>query len=78
MRQSGIETPSLDVCLLMDCTSSMQVWIDRAKETLIEIVDKVVKECQEDGDLTVRISFVGYRDINDKDRFSVLPFTADV
>ena len=62
----------------MDCTGSMQKWIDRAKETLIEIVDKVVKECEEDVDLTVRISFVGYRDIGDTDIFEILPFTNDI
>jgi len=35
LRQSGIEEPTLEISLLMDCTSSMQSWIDRAKETLI-------------------------------------------
>jgi len=78
LRVSGIEEPTLEVSLLMDCTSSMQSWIDRAKETLIQIIDKVVKDCEEDGQLKVRISFVGYRDIKDKNRFTILPFTDDI
>jgi hypothetical protein len=62
----------------MDCTASMQNWIDRAKETLIEIIDKVVKECEEDDNLSVRMTFVGYRDINDHNIFEILPFTDDI
>lgn len=31
----------LDLCLLMDCTSSMQEWIERSKETLHEIINNV-------------------------------------
>jgi len=78
LRESGIEEPTLEISLLMDCTSSMQSWINRAKETLIQIVEKVVKDCEEDGKLSVRISFIGYRDIKDKNRFSILPFTDDI
>jgi len=70
--------PTLEVALLMDCTSSMSSWIDKAKATLNEIIDKVIEECKEEGNLKVRVSFVGYRDVKDRARFAVMPFTDDV
>jgi len=39
------ENPTLEVGLLLDCTCSMASWIKNAKETLIEIINKVVEEC---------------------------------
>ena len=50
----------LELGLLLDCTSSMSLWIDRAKKTLIEIVKNVVDSCE--GKLKVRVCFIGYRD----------------
>jgi len=58
--------PTLELALLMDCTSSMSSWIAKAKETLNEIIDKVVEECKQEGNLKVRVCFVGYRDIKDQ------------
>lgn len=62
----------------MDCTSSMSSWLQKAKDTLIEIIDNVIKECEDEGDLKVRVCFVGYRDIKDSQRFTVLEFTDDL
>jgi len=58
----------------------MKPWIDRAKQTLSEVIDTVVKDCQEDGEnpLKVRVTFIGYRDHKDDERFSILPFTEDI
>lgn len=59
----------------------MKPWIDRAKETLTEVIDNVVKECQEedpDNQLKVRVCFIGYRDHKDDERFSVCPFTEEI
>ena len=36
---------TLELGLLLDCTSSMKRWIDRAKETLEEIISSVQAEC---------------------------------
>ena len=58
----------LDLGLLLDITSSMWSWIDRAKETLKTIIDDVKSSC--DG-LQVRVCFVGYRDHCDSVRFDV-------
>lgn len=59
----------------MDCTSSMQVWIERSKDTLKEIINNVK---QSNPELEVRVSFVGYRDIKDDVRFCVQDFTDDI
>ena len=70
---SGPKT--LDLCLLLDCTSSMYSWIQRSQETLCQIIDHVKSENK---GLTVRVGFVAYRDINDRPRFDVTDFTEDV
>lgn len=66
---------SLDMCLLLDCTSSMASWIERSKETLKNIIANVKEDYK---GLKVRVAFVGYRDVGDKPRFEVLPFTQDL
>ena len=68
LRKTGsniVTDPSLELGLLLDCTSSMGSWISRAKKTIHDIIDKSIKECEEDGSLKCRVSFVGYRDIKD-------------
>jgi hypothetical protein len=66
----------LEIGLLLDCTSSMQTWIERAKTTLQQIVQNVVDSA--DGNLQVRVCFVGYRDHCDADRFTIHEFTEDI
>lgn len=56
----------------------MGSWIAKAKETINEIIDKVVEECKEDGQLKCRVSFVGYRDIKDNRRFEVMAFNENI
>ena len=62
----------LEVGLLCDCTGSMAEWIERAKQTLNQIIENTIKSC--DGKLRVRVCFVGYRDVEDTDRFSIIGF----
>jgi len=81
LRVTGVDNeanPTLEIALLMDCTSSMSNWIRKAKETLITIIDKIIQECKEEGNLAVRVSFVGYRDIKDTHRFRVMEFTDNI
>ena len=59
----------------MDCTNSMQVWIERSKDTLKDIINNVKASNPE---LDVRVGFVGYRDIKDDERFCVHGFTNDI
>jgi hypothetical protein len=65
----------LELGLLCDCTSSMCSWIDRAKQTLLEIITNVASSCE---GLEVRVSFVGYRDHCDSQRFSIQPFSDNI
>jgi len=53
----------------------MGAWIQRSKDTLRTIIDSVKKS--HDG-LTVRVSFVGYRDFEHKQRFSIMDFSEDL
>ena len=81
LRQTGVdpeENPTLEIALLMDATGSMQSWLDKAKQTLNSIIDKIIEECKEEGNLKVRVCFIGYRDIKEKERFRVKPFTDDI
>jgi len=62
----------------------MSSWINKAKETLNEVIDQVVKETQEEGNLKVRVSFIGYRDLEPRnpnpkyERFEKKDFTDDI
>ena len=58
----------LELCLLLDCTGSMGSWIQRSKDTLKQIIQQVKKENES---LTVRVCFIGYRDVQDKPRFEI-------
>ena len=76
---ADIETePILELGLLLDCTSSMGVWIETAKKTIDEMINRVVKECEKDGSLKCRVSFIGYRVINDERRFELMPFNDQI
>jgi hypothetical protein len=74
-RSASKSSKILDLCLLLDCTGSMSSWIQRSKDTLKEIIDNVRAD---NPDLEVRVCFVGYRDIQDKPRFSIHEFTTDL
>jgi len=63
----------LELCLIMDCTSSMSSWISHCKTTLIEVLDE---SCEEDGS-EVRVSFVGFRDFKDTNLYDIHEFTYD-
>lgn len=66
----------LELGLICDCTASMGSWIERAKTTLKGIISNVVASCA--GKLDVRVSFVGYRDHKDSNRFEILDFSTDL
>ena len=46
----------------MDCTGSMEPWIQAAKDHIINIVHKTQQETPEAG---IRVAFIGYRDYGD-------------
>ena len=59
----------------MDCTGSMGSWIERSKNTLKGIIQSVKTDYE---NLNVKVSFVGYRDVQDKNRFDVFEFSEDL
>jgi len=60
------------MCFLMDCTASMEPWIQAAKDEIREIV----RTTQETFPFTdFKVAFVGYRDHGDRERFITVPFT---
>jgi hypothetical protein len=61
----------IDLCFLMDCTSSMHSWLVQAKEKLFAVQDEAHKI---DPGCSLRVAFVGYRDIKDATRFEVFDF----
>ena len=78
-KKAATKTPQsskvLDLCLVLDCTASMGSWIERSKDTLKTIIENVK---QNNPALTVRASFVGYRDITDRERFDIKDFSEDL
>ncbi|CAD8120349.1 unnamed protein product [Paramecium sonneborni] len=75
MKRNIKEQNMLDVVFIMDCTGSMQKWIDQAKESISSIIEsfnQAVSETQ------IRIAFIGYRDFNDKNHIQYHDFTTDV
>ena len=51
------------IAFLMDCTSSMQPYINEAKDTILRLHNKILSMF---GKAVVSFAFVGYRDYNDK------------
>jgi hypothetical protein len=56
------KTETLDLCFLMDSTSSMGAWIEKTKANIIQIVDDMKKECPNQ---ILRLGMVAYRDYED-------------
>lgn len=65
---------SVQLCLVMDCTASMGEWIEAAKTRLISSLT-TIKQTFPTHD--IRVAFVGYRDVNDEERFIVHRFTSN-
>ncbi|CAD8065028.1 unnamed protein product [Paramecium sonneborni] len=69
------ERNMLDVLFIMDCTGSMQKWIDQAKESISSIIDNFNQAVQS---TQIRIAFVGYRDFSDSKPIEYHDFTTDI
>ena len=66
---------TVDLCLMLDITGSMEKWIEIAKNSLFDIIDqtKSAYPCS-----TIKLSFIGYRDVEyGSDRFEILDFCQD-
>lgn len=62
---------NVKLCFLMDCTASMEPWIHAARVQIKDIVHETESHYP---DANVKVAFVGYRDIQDTERFVVFPF----
>src|SRR5689334_5705781 len=52
----------------------MATWIKAAKDQIVAIGTSILDKF---GSLSLRMSFVGYRDLDDSKRFEIHPFTQD-
>lgn len=67
---------SVDLAFLVDCTGSMAGYIAAVKDNIRKVVQKIKAT---NGNLSLRLAVVGYRDIDDgSSRFEVLDFVDDV
>jgi hypothetical protein len=70
------EANTLDLVIVMDCTGSVDPWIEAAKTSLLSIIDNVKATHHR---ATVRVAFVAYRDFCDNHhRLEVHGLTEDV
>jgi hypothetical protein len=60
------------VCFVIDCTASMSVWIEEAKNKTVEIMDNVKRD---QPNATILVGFVGYRDYGDARQYKVVDFS---
>ncbi len=68
---------TLDMVIVMDCTGSMQKWIDSAKSSVMKVIDDVQKRFSQKA--TIRVGFVAYRDYDiPAEHIKVAPLTSDI
>jgi hypothetical protein len=77
VRGAGAGSMTLDLCLVVDLTGSMQAWLGSIKANLAEVLKSVgpaVREKFPDLRLRIRYSALGYRDVKDVPQFIDVPF----
>ena len=71
---------SVDLLLMMDCTGSMDEWIEEASQNLIKIIDSVENKTSEE--CKIRCGYIGYRDFGDfgqtEEHFDIIKFTENI
>ncbi|KAL4477126.1 hypothetical protein ABPG72_008860 [Tetrahymena utriculariae] len=65
----------LDLCFIVDCTGSMKDWINSVRQEISGIIAAIKYAFKTN---QTRMSFVGYRDFTDDERFAILDFTDDL
>ena len=66
---------TLQVCFLLDCTASMQPWIDAAKDKIVETLSNIQRRYT---DSEISAAFIGYRDFDDDEQFIKINFTKNI
>eukprot|EP01132_Coremiostelium_polycephalum_P007549 gene7549-9282_t len=72
LRLQQLKPPSVQMAILMDCTGSMGPYIDQCKSKIDQLLD-LLSKCF--FDIILEVSFVGYRDYSDPNRFEIFQFT---
>lgn len=57
----------------MDCTGSMGSWIKTTKTNIVKIANDLKSSFNKD----IFVGFLGYRDFDDSERFSLFDFSSD-
>jgi hypothetical protein len=65
----------VQLCFLMDCTASMQPWINAARDE-IRLIVSATRQTYTEAD--IEVAFVGYRDYGDTVPSIVIPFMRDL
>jgi hypothetical protein len=63
IKKTLIQSTSVDMLMIMDCTSSMGSWIERAADKLVNIIDEVKSKSGKH--TIIKVAYVGYRDFYD-------------
>jgi len=53
---------TVDICYVVDFTTSMEPWIERTKESIVSVVDAIRRDYLADAQL--RVALIGYRDFD--------------
>lgn len=67
---------NVQLCFVLDCTGSMQDWIDAARDQIHAIIEQTQHDVETG--LTFEVGFVGYRDFGDVEQYINIPFTRDI
>lgn len=62
----------VQICFILDCTASMDPWIQAAKNQIMEIISKLRREYSE---YRYEVALVGYRDFGDHERIILKDFS---
>lgn len=68
----------VDICFCLDCTGSMSRWLLATKEQMRSIIEGITMLIEKEYPtlkLQLRFAIVGYRDVNDGERFNIQEFT---
>jgi len=61
------------LCFVLDCTASMNPWLEQAKTRIQEMTTLVRRQHP---NTTIRVALVAYRDYDDDQRFRIVNFTS--
>lgn len=73
------EHQTVDILIIMDCTSSMSHWIKSCQRNLEALIDEFRQKAKIQQ--KIRVGYLGYRDFGDKgdvDHFDIMDYSEDI